>query len=116
MLYMLFVKASTQSEEGVLPSTVLRESMDRYLDELDAAGVKVMAKGLAPSREAIRIAFPAEGMEPVLTNGPFLPAEDVVAGFFLLEVASEAEALKWALKAPDPQGNGEGRLELRRVN
>jgi hypothetical protein len=115
MLYMLLVKASTHSEQGILPSAALRDSMDRYLDELDAAGVKVMAKGLAPTDEAIRIAFLKEESEPVVIQGPFVPAEDIVAGFFLLEVGSKEEAVRWALKAPDPQGLGEGRLELRRV-
>lgn len=115
MLYMLLVKASKNSEQGLLPSAALRASMDRYLDELDAAGVLVMAKGLAPSREAVRLSFMTEGADPVVTKGPFQPAEDIVAGFFLLEVASEEEAVRWARKAPDPQGCGEGRLELRKV-
>lgn len=103
MLYMLLVKASKNSEQGLLPSAALRASMDRYLDELDAAGVLVMAKGLAPSREAVRLSFMTEGADPVVTKGPFFPAEDVIAGFFCLR----------SLPKKKPSG-GPGKLRIRK--
>lgn len=115
MLYMIIVKASNNSEGANLPNKELMLKMDQYNDELIEAGIRVMAKGLHPSTEGYRLTFSKEDKEPVLTSGPFLPTKDVVAGFFLIEVSSKEEAMKWFLKVPDPQGNGEGLVELRQV-
>ncbi len=115
MLFMLLVKASANSEAGGAPSEQLRQQMDSYNQALEAAGVRVMAKGLHPTSEALRIFFPAPGQKPVVTEGPFLPAREQIAGFFLLEVESKEEAMQWALRAPDPQGFDEGQVEFRQV-
>lgn len=115
MLFMLIVKASKNSEEGKLPSTELMEAMSSYNDALVKAGVRVMAKGLHPSSNGMRISFPVPGEKPVVTYGPFTESNDLDAGFFLLDVASKEEAIEWAMKMPDPQGFGEGVVELRQV-
>jgi hypothetical protein len=115
MLFIILVKASKNSEGANLPSPVLMQAMDQYNDQLDAAGIKIMAKGLHPSREGFRLSFPKAGEKPILTNGPFDHVNELIAGFFLIEVASKEEAITWFKKAPDPQGNGEGQLELRQV-
>lgn len=115
MLYMMIVKASSNSEGANIPNKELMLKMDEYNDELIAAGVRVMAKGLHPSSEGYRLSFPIEQNETILTAGPFKPEKDVVAGLFLIEVSSHEEAMKWFLKVPDPQGNGEGQVELRQV-
>ncbi|MNV91593.1 YCII-related domain protein [compost metagenome] len=73
-----------------------------------------MAKGLHPSSNGMRISFP-EGGAPVVMEGPFGATEDVVAGFILIEVKSKEEAVRWAMRMPDPQGFGEGQIELRQV-
>lgn len=115
MLFMLIVKASKNSEAGNLPSAELIEAMNKYNEELVKAGVRVMAKGLHPSSNGVRISYPIPGEEPVVTNGPFTETEDLVAGFILIDVKSREEAVEWAMRMPDPQGFGEGQIELRQV-
>ncbi len=115
MLFMLIVKASHNSEAGNRPNPELNAAMTRYNEELMEAGVRVMAKGLHPSSNGLRISFPESGGDPVVTEGPFDEPNNLVAGFFLLDVESKEEAIKWAKRAPDPQGFGEGQIELRQV-
>ena len=115
MLFMLIVKASRNSEAGKLPSSELIEAMTKFNEELVKAGVRVMAKGLHPSSNGIRISFPKPGETPVVTDGPFTESKDLIAGFILIDVKSREEAIEWALRMPDPQGYGEGQIELRQV-
>ena len=115
MLFMLIVKASRNSEGENLPSPELMDAMDQYNEELIQAGVRVMAKGLHPSAYAIRISFEKPGEKPVVTHGPFAEPKDLIAGFILIDVQSREEAIQWALRMPDPQGYGEGQIELRQV-
>jgi hypothetical protein len=74
-----------------------------------------MAKGLHPSSQGIRISYPDPDENPVVTEGPFPDSNDLTAGFILIDVKSMEEALKWAMRMPDPQGDGEGQIELRQV-
>ncbi|TGB03681.1 YciI family protein [Halobacillus salinus] len=115
MLFMVIVKASANSELGNLPSTELMEAMKKYNEELVEAGVRVMAKGLHPSSNGVRISYPEPGGRPVVTDGPFHDTENVIAGFILIDVKSREEAVEWAMRMPDPQGHGEGQIELRRI-
>lgn len=115
MLFMMIVKASKNSEAGNLPTHDLMEAMTRYNEELIKAGIRVMAKGLHPSSNGIRISFPKPGEKPVVSNGPFTESNDLIAGFILIDVKSREEAMEWALRMPDPQGHGEGQIELRQV-
>ena len=115
MLFMIIVKASKNSEAGNLPSPELREAMNKYNDELAKAGVRVMAKGLHPSSNGIRISYPEHGENPVVTDGPFPETNELIAGFILIDVKSKEEAIEWAKRMPDPQGHGEGQIELRQV-
>lgn len=115
MLFMMVVKASKNSEAGNLPSSELMEAMDKYNEELVRAGVRVMAKGLHPSSNGIRISYLKQGEEPVITYGPFAETKELIAGFILIDVKSREEAMEWAMRMPDPQGNGEGQIELRQV-
>lgn len=115
MLFMLIVKASKNSEAGGLPSEKLREAMSMYNDLLVSAGVRVMAKGLHPTSNAMRINYIRENEAPVVMEGPFENPSELIAGFILIEVSSKEEAIEWAMKMPDPQGNGEGQIELRQV-
>lgn len=115
MLFMLIVKASRNSEAENLPNAELMEAMTKYNQALVEAGVRVMAKGLHPSSNGIRISWPNEGQEPVVTEGPFAEPKDLIAGFILIDVKSREEAIEWAMRMPDPQGYGEGQIELRQV-
>jgi hypothetical protein len=114
MLFMIIVKASKNSEAGNLPSPELREAMMKYNEELVKAGVRIMAKGLHPSSNGIRLSYP-QGEKPVVTDGPFTETNELIAGFILIDVRSREEAIEWAMRMPDPQGNGEGQIELRQV-
>ncbi|RHW43520.1 YciI family protein [Neobacillus notoginsengisoli] len=115
MLFMLVVKASRNSEAGNLPSPELMEAMTKYNEELVKAGVRVMAKGLHPSSNGLRISYPKPGEKPVITEGPFTESKELIAGFILIDVKSREEAIGWAIRMPDPQGHGEGQIELRQV-
>ncbi|WP_047013559.1 YciI family protein [Paenibacillus sp. IHB B 3415] len=108
-------KASKNSEAGNLPSPELRQAMTKYNEELVKAGVRIAAKGLHPSSNGIRLSYPVPGGDPVITDGPFTESEDLIAGFILIDVNSREEAISWAMRMPDPQGHGEGQVELRQV-
>lgn len=116
MLFMLIVKGSNNSEAGNLPNTELIEAMSKYNEELKEAGVRVMAKGLYPSADGIRISYLNPGEQPVVSNGPFPETNELIAGFILIDVSSKEEAIEWAMRMPDPMGRGEGRIELRQVH
>ncbi|MCM3618256.1 YciI family protein [Sutcliffiella horikoshii] len=115
MLFMLIVKASKNSETGNRPNPELNQAMDRFNEELIKADVRVMAKGFHPSSNGMRISFTKPGEKPVITDGPFTETKELIAGFILIDVASKEEAVEWAMKMPDPQGYGEGQIELRQV-
>ncbi|WLR46659.1 YciI family protein [Halobacillus litoralis] len=115
MLFMLIVKASENSQEGKLPSPELIEAMTKYNEELVKAGVRVLAKGLHPSSNGMRFSYLKPGEKPVITEGPFKETKDLIAGFILIDVKSKEEAIEWAMRMPDPQGHGEGQVELRQV-
>ncbi|PPA69282.1 YciI family protein [Jeotgalibacillus proteolyticus] len=115
MLFMLIVKASQNSEAGNRPNSELNEAMNKFNEDLVKAGVRVAAQGLHPSSNGIRISYPNPGEKPVVTNGPFPETKEIIAGFILIDVKSREEAIEWAMRMPDPQGYGEGQIELRQV-
>lgn len=115
MRFMMIVKATTDSEAGVLPSQELIDAMQKYNEELAKAGVLLAADGLHPSTNAVRISYPEPGGKPKVVDGPFTEAKEMIAGYTLIEVKSKEEALEWALRMPDPHGYGQGQIELRQV-
>ncbi|RKP58090.1 YciI family protein [Cohnella endophytica] len=115
MRYLLMVKAGKHAEAGVMPSRELVDAMSEYNERLAQAGVLLAAEGLQPSASGIRIAYPMPGDHPVVTVGPFLEDKKLVAGYTLIDVGSEEEAVEWALRMPDPSGYGEGEIELRQL-
>ncbi|MFD1954980.1 YciI family protein [Paenibacillus thailandensis] len=115
MRFMMIVKATQDSEAGVLPSPELFNAMAKYNEELARAGVLVAAEGLHPTSGAIRISYPEPGGKPKVVDGPFTEAKELIAGFTLIEVKSREEAIEWAMRMPDPHGFGEGQIELRQV-
>jgi hypothetical protein len=103
MRVMVFVKATENSEKGMVrsPKTMkMMEEMGKYNDELRKAGILVMAEGLEPSSKGKRIAFD-ETIRKVI-DGPFNPARDLVAGFWLWEVKDMDEAVAWVKRCPNP--------------
>jgi hypothetical protein len=113
MRVMVLVKATMDSEAELAPggsSAEAMAAMDRFNDELEAAGVRVMAAGLKPSRLASRVSF--DGSERRVMNGPFAPAYELVAGFWLWEVKDMAEATDWVKRCPNPMP-GPSVIEIR---
>jgi hypothetical protein len=115
MRFMMIVKGTKDSEAGVMPSQELLEAMLRYNEELAKAGVLLAADGLHASSNGIRISYPEPGGKPKVIDGPFTEAKEIIAGYTLIEVKSREEAIEWAMRMPDPHGNGEGQIELRQV-
>ncbi|MBY6035986.1 YciI family protein [Fictibacillus nanhaiensis] len=115
MRFMMIVKASTDSEAGVMPNKELIDAMQKYNEELVKAGVLLAADGLQPSSNGIRISYPEPGEKPKVMDGPFTEAKELIAGYTLIEVKSREEAIEWAMRMPDPHGFGQGEIELRQV-
>jgi hypothetical protein len=110
MRVVVFVKATEESEQGILPSTELLEAMGKYNEELVNAGVMLSGDGLKPTSQAKRVAF--DGPSRTVIDGPFAETRELVAGFWLWEVKDMDEALAWAKRCPNPM-SGPSELEIR---
>jgi hypothetical protein len=97
---MVLVKATPESEAGVMPSSDLLEAMGRYNAELAAAGIMKAGEGLRPSRDGKRIMF--DGTSRTVSDGPFSATRELVAGFWIWEVKDMAEAVEWIKRCPNP--------------
>ena len=109
MRVMVMVKATADSEAGIMPSAELLEAMGRFNEELAEAGIMLAGEGLHPSSKGKRVAF--DGTDRTVTDGPFAATEELVAGFWLWQVRDMDEAVEWAKRCP----GGTGELELRQV-
>ena len=112
MRFMVMVKADKSSEAGVMPSEQLLADMGKYNEELVKAGVLLAGEGLHPSSKGARIRF--SGSKRTVVDGPFPETEDLVAGFWLLQVKSKEEAIEWVKRCPNPMP-GESEIEIRQV-
>ena len=112
MRVMVLVKATADSEAGVMPSTALLEAMGAYNQALIEAGVLLAGEGLHPSSRGKRVRF--DGASRTVIDGPFAPAEELVAGFWLWQVKDMAEAVEWAKRCPNPMP-GPSAIEIRPV-
>lgn len=112
MRVMVMVKASPNSEAGVMPGVDLFEAMGRFNEMLTAAGVMKAGDGLRPSREGKRVVCRPGGPRSVY-DGPFAETKELVAGYWLWEVSSMEEALEWVAKCPDPMPGEESEIEIR---
>ena len=115
MKYVMMTKVTRHYEAGIPPSQSSMDALQSYFHELEQAGILVATEQLYPSSSGLRMSFPKPGSRPVLEWGPISEVKELVSGFTLIEVSSEEEAIKWALRMPDPNGYGEGVIELRRV-
>ena len=113
MRVMVIVKATKNSEAGIMPSEKLLAEMGKYNEELVKAGVMLAGEGLHPSSKGKRVTF-SGGKKSVL-DGPFAETKELIAGFWLWQVKSMDEALEWARRCPDPMPGEEGVLEIRPV-
>jgi hypothetical protein len=110
MRFMVIVKASEDSERGVLPTEQELAEMGAYNEELVRAGVMLAGEGLHPSSRGARVRFAADGAATVV-DGPFAETKELVAGFWILQVSSREEVLEWVKKAPFRDGE----VEVRQV-
>ena len=112
MRFMLIVKATKDSEAGVLPSQELLTEMGKFNEELTKAGVLLAGEGLQPSSKGARVKF--SGRNRTVVDGPFAETKELVAGFWLIQVKSKEEAIEWVKRCPNPH-EGESEIEIRQV-
>jgi hypothetical protein len=110
MRVMVFVKATADSEAGILPTQEAMAEMERFNDELAAAGILRSGDGLKPTSQAKRIAF--DGANRTVIDGPFAATSEIVAGFWLWEVRDMDEAVAWVKRCPNPMP-GPSEIEIR---
>ena len=110
MRFMVIVKASKDSEAGVMPSTEMLTAMAKFNEEMAKAGVMLAGEGLHPTSRGARIKY--SGKERTVTGGPFPVTGDLIAGFWLIQVKSQDEAIEWMKRAPFDGGS---EIELRQV-
>jgi hypothetical protein len=110
MRFMVIVKASADSEAGVMPGTELLTAMGKFNEEMVKAGVMLAGEGLHPTSKGARIKY--SGKQPRVSHGPFTVTPDLVAGFWLIQVKSREEAIQWMKRAPF---DGGAEIEIRQV-
>jgi hypothetical protein len=109
---MIMIKANQDTEAGVLPSRQLLADMGRFNEELVKAGVMLAGDGLQPSSKGARVRF--AGRERKVIDGPFAETKELIAGFWLWQCRSLAEAVEWVKRCPNPTGE-EAEIEIRQV-
>ena len=114
MRFMMIVKATKDSEAGAMPSEDLLGAMAKYNEELAKAGVMLDGTGLQPSSKGARIQF--SGGKRTVVDGPFAETKELIAGYWLIQAKSLAEAIEWAKRSPNPAGEGkEAQIEIRQL-
>ena len=112
MRFMILVKASKESEAGVMPSQQLLTEMGKFNEELVKAGVMLAGEGLHPSSKGVRVRF--SGGKRTVIDGPFAETKELIAGFWIWQVKSKEEAIEWVKRCPNPH-NEEIEVEIRQV-
>jgi hypothetical protein len=112
MRFIVMVKATKDSEAGVLPSQELLTAMGKYNEELVKAGIMVAGEGLHPSSKGARVRF--SGNKRTVIDGPFAETKELVAGFWLWNAKSKEEAIEWVKKCPNPMP-GDSEIEIRQI-
>ena len=111
MRFMVMVKASKNSEAGVMPSRQLLEDMGKFNEELLKNGIMLAGEGLKPSSKGVRVTF--SGSKRSVTDGPFTETKELVAGFWLWKCKSMEEAIEWVKRCPSPMPGEESEIEIR---
>ena len=112
MRFMIIVKASKDSEAGVMPSEKLLAEMGKFNEELARAGVLLAGEGLQASSKGARVKF--SGTQRTVTDGPFAETKELIAGFWIWQCKSKEEAIEWVKRCPNPH-HGESEIEIRQV-
>jgi hypothetical protein len=112
MRFMVIVRATKESEAGVMPSEKLLTDMGKFNEELVKAGVMVAGEGLQPSSKGARVKF--SGSKRTVVDGPFAETKELIAGFWIFQVKSKQEAIDWVKRSPNPF-DGESEIEIRQI-
>src|SRR5215217_4632992 len=112
MRFMVIVKATKESEAGILPNEKLLTEMGKFNEELVKAGIMLAGEGLHPSSKGARVRF--SGKDRLVTDGPFAETKELIAGFWMWKVNSLAEAIAWVKKCPNPMAE-DSDIEIRPV-
>jgi hypothetical protein len=110
---MILVKATKNSEAGVLPDDKLFAAMGKFNEELANAGVLLAADGLQPSSKGARVRF--NGDKRTVIDGPFAETKELIAGFWIWKVKSKQEAIEWVKRCPNPMPGEQSEIEIRQV-
>ena len=113
MRFMVIVKASADSEAGVMPGEEMLDVMGAYHEELAKAGVLLDASGLRPTSDGWRVHY--TGGTQTIVDGPFTEAKELIAGYTLIQVGSREEAQEWVRRFPNPAGDKDGQIEVRQL-
>jgi hypothetical protein len=113
MRFMVMVKATPNSEKGVMPGPEMFEAMGRYNEELVKAGIMKAGEGLHPSSRGVRVHF--SGSKRTVIDGPFAETKELVAGYWLWECKSLQEAIDWVKKCPNPMPGEDSDIEIRQI-
>ena len=113
MRFMVIVKASKNSEAGLMPSAELLGAMGKFNEELVKAGVMLAGEGLQASSKGARVKF--SGDQRIVIDGPFAETKELIAGFWIWKCQSLAEAIEWVKRCPNPMPGEEAEIEIRRV-
>jgi hypothetical protein len=113
MRVMVIVKASEDSEAGVMPSEELLTQMGNYNEELVKAGIMLAGEGLHPSSRGKRVHFSGENRSVI--DGPFTEIKELIAGYWIWQVRSMEEAVEWVKRCPNPMPGTESEIEIRQV-
>ncbi|MGF6513784.1 hypothetical protein ABH912_001250 [Pseudomonas sp. BT76 TE3572] len=113
MRFMIIVKASQDSEAGVMPSEELMTAMGNYNEELVKAGILIECDGLQPSSKGARVRF--SGEKRTVIDGPFAETKELIAGYWLWNVKSKQEAIEWVKRCPNPMPGTDAEIEIRQV-
>ena len=112
MRFMVIVKATKDSEAGLMPSEQLLADMAKFNEEMVKAGVMLDGNGLQPSSKGARIRF--SGKDRIVTDGPFTETKELIAGYWIIQVNDKAETIAWMRRCPNPHNEG-GEIEIRQV-
>jgi hypothetical protein len=112
MRFIVMVKATKDSETGVMPSEELLGAMAKFNEEMVKAGVMLDGNGLQPSSKGARVRF--SGDKRTVTDGPFAETKELVAGYWILQCKSLAECVEWIKRCPNPHNEG-GEIEIRQL-
>ncbi|HEY1292546.1 MAG TPA: YciI family protein [Chloroflexota bacterium] len=112
MRFMVMVKATPDSEAGIMPSEQLLAAMTAYNEELVKAGVMLAGEGLQPSSRGARVRF--SGSNRTVVDGPFAETKELIAGFWIIQVKSKEEAIEWVKRCPNPM-EVDSEIEIRQI-